>query len=271
MNKFAYIRYSQKEANRKIWNSLMGRYKSLKKRNAFLAYLWLPFACIIFGFIAIFSWFNSLTLLFKDIQFTPHYMRTVIKYNDMNKDEEKEYLDQQFSEYKNRVSYGNLSTEKQNQINATFELLYKENSDKFGAIPALEPPQSEIIIKDFKSTLNAKQIEILTECINKIRVLETTMTVDLMEQVLTCTTKQPLKIASKKNKLLIYLFHELNKRCYITANWQAVCAQNKIFLTSEKGIFLNQDIISSTVNTNQEYPPKDSHIIDNYLKQLQEH
>ena len=191
----------------------------------------------------------------------------------MNKEEEKEYLDNQFSEYKNRVSYGNLSTEKQSQIDTTFDLLFKVNTDKFDKVPEpeLQAPQPEIIIKDFKSTLNEKQIETLVECVNKIKILDTAMTIDIMQQILSCTTKQPLRIASKKNKLLIYLFNELNKRCYITSSWQAVCAQNKIFLTSEKGVFLNQDNISSTVSTNQDYPPKDSHIIDKYIKELQEH
>lgn len=135
MNKLAYIKYSQKEANQKIWNSLMDKYELLKKKNSFLAHLWVPLACILFGFVAIFSWISFLTLLFKDIQFTPHYMRTVIKYNNMSKEEEKEYLDNQFSEYKNRVSYGNLSTEKQSQINTTFDLLFKVNTDKFDKIP----------------------------------------------------------------------------------------------------------------------------------------
>lgn len=273
MNKLAYIKYSQKEANQKIWSSLMNKYELLKKKNTLLAHLWFPLACILFGFVAILSWISFLTLLFKDIQFTPHYMRTVIEYNNMSKEEEKEYLGNQFSEYKNRVSYGNLSTEKQSQINTTFDLLFKVNTNKFDKVrePELQALQPEIIIKDFKSTLNEKQIEILVECINKIKVLDTVMTIDIVQQILSCTTKQPLKIASKKNKLLIYLFNELNKRCYITSSWQAVCAQNKIFLTSEKGVFLNQDNISSTVSTNQDYPPKDSHIIDKYIKELQEH
>ena len=138
MNKLAYIKYSQEEANQKIWNSLMDKYELLKKKNSFLAHLWVPLACILFGFVAIFSWISFLTLLFKDIQFTPHYMRTVIKYNNMSKEEEKEYLDNQFSEYKNRVSYGNLSTEKQSQINTTFDLLFKVNTDKFDKIPEPE-------------------------------------------------------------------------------------------------------------------------------------
>ncbi|NDV68426.1 hypothetical protein [Dysgonomonas sp. 25] len=272
MDKLAYIRHSQKEANQKIWNSLMNKYELLKKKNTLLAYLWFPVACIFFGFVAVFSWMSFLILLFKDIRFTPHYMRTVIAYNNMTKEEEKEYIDKQLLDYKKWVSYGNLSTEKQSQINATFDLLYKENTDKFDKMPVSPPiQQPEIAVKDFKSTLNKKQIEILVECINKIKVLETSVTIDLMQQILSCTTKQPLEISSKKNKLLIYLFYELYKHYYIASTWQAVCAQNKIFLTSEKKVFLNQDIISTTVNTFQDYPPKDSHIIDNYIKHLQEH
>lgn len=38
MNKLAYVRYSQKEANRKIWNYLMSKYELLKKTNIVLAY-----------------------------------------------------------------------------------------------------------------------------------------------------------------------------------------------------------------------------------------
>ncbi len=273
MNKLAYIKYSQKEANQKIWHSFMDKYKLLKKKNTVIAFLWFFVACILFGFIAIFSWISFLTLLFKDIQFTPHYMRTVIEYNKMNNEEEKEYLDKQFTDYKNRVSYGNFSMEKQNQINATFDLLYKENKDKFDMTPTPPPPiqQPEITIKDFKSNLNEAQIDILVKCINEIKVLESDVTIDTMKQILTCTTKKPIEIASKKNKLLIYLFNELYKKYYITSSWQAVCAQNKIFLTSEKKIFLNQDIISTTVNTFQDFPPKDSHIIDKYIEELQKH
>lgn len=273
MNKLAYIKYSQKEANQNIWNSLMNRYELLKKKNTLLAYLWFPVACILFGFVAVFSWISFFTLLLKDIRFTPHYLRTVIEYNNMSKEEEKEYLDKQFTDYKNRVSYGNFSMEKQNQINATFDLLYKENEDKFDMTPTPPPPiqQTEITTKDFKSSLNDAQIKILVKCFNEIKVLESDVTIEIVKKILTCTTKKPIEIASKKNKLLIYLFNELYKNYYITSSWQAVCAQNKIFLTSEKKIFLNQDIISTTVNTFQDFPPKDSHIIDKYIEELQKH
>lgn len=55
MNKFAYVKYSQKEANHNIWNHLMGKYELLKKKSIVLAYLWLPIAYIVFGIVAVVS------------------------------------------------------------------------------------------------------------------------------------------------------------------------------------------------------------------------
>lgn len=126
MNKLAYINYTSKEANRKIWDSLMGKYKLLKKENTTLAYLWFPFACIIFGFVAILSWISFFTLLFKDIRFTPHYLKTSIEISGMNQEEIIQYLDSQYSDYKTKLSFGNITLEKQKQIEATFDILYDQ-------------------------------------------------------------------------------------------------------------------------------------------------
>lgn len=126
MNKLAYINYTSKKTNRKIWDSLMGKYKLLKKENTTLAYLWFPFACIIFGFVGIFSWISFFTLLFKNIRFTPHYLKASIDISGMNLDEIIQYLDFQYSDYKNRLSYGNIPSAKQKQIEATFDILYDQ-------------------------------------------------------------------------------------------------------------------------------------------------
>jgi hypothetical protein len=146
MNKLAYIRYSQKEANQKIWHSLMDKYKLLKKKNTIIAFLWFFIACIVFGFVAIFSWISFLTLLFKDISFTPHYLRTSIETSDMSQEEIIQYLDTQYSDYKTKLSFGNIPLEKQKQIEATFEIMYKQykivESDK----------KHEEIISNFQKT-----------------------------------------------------------------------------------------------------------------------
>lgn len=126
MNKLAYIKYSHKEANHKIWNSLMGKYELLKKKNVALAYLWFPIACIVFGFVAVCSWVSCLILLSKNVRFTPHYLKASIDTSGMNPNETIKYLDTQYSDYKNKLSYGNIPLAKQKQIEATFDILYNQ-------------------------------------------------------------------------------------------------------------------------------------------------
>lgn len=126
MNKLAYVIYSQKEANRKIWDSLMGKYKLLKNKNITLAYLWFPFACIIFGIVAVVSWISSLILFRKKVRFTPHYLRACIETTNMSQEQTVAFLDDEFSVYKNKLSYGNIPLAKQKQIEATFDILYHQ-------------------------------------------------------------------------------------------------------------------------------------------------
>ncbi len=225
-----------------------------------------------------FLWESSLieNLSIKEKSKYTSFNPSILEYRKFQK--ENDFYNEELPYFSDMIKFISLSQyleylqylKKDNLINKEEEKT-QIVADKSDQKVTSETLQNETRIKDFKSTLNEKQIEILVECINKIKVLETTMSVDLMKQILTCTTKQPLEIASKKNKLLIYLFNELGRLCYITSSWQAVCAQNKIFLTSEKKMFLNQDNISTTVNTFQTDPPKDSHIIDKYIKELQEH
>lgn len=153
MNKLAYINYSQKESNRKIWDSLMNRYELLKKKNAIIAFLWFPFACIIFGFVALFSWLNSFILLFKDIRFTPHYLKVSIETSRMNQGEIIEYLNNQYSDCKNKLSYGNISLAKQKQTEATFDILYNQYQ-----LPESDTKHEEIIFNFSTLHQNIKTI-----------------------------------------------------------------------------------------------------------------
>lgn len=126
MNKLAYVIYSQKEANRKIWNYLMDKYELLKKKSIVLTYLWLPIACIVFGIIAVVSWISSLILFRKKVRFTPHYLRACIETANMSQEQTIAFLDDEFSVYKNKLSYGNIPLVKQKQIEATFDILYNQ-------------------------------------------------------------------------------------------------------------------------------------------------
>ncbi|GAB6013060.1 hypothetical protein [Viscerimonas tarda] len=126
MRKITYINLSHREANTRIWNFLIEKYKSIKQHNVPMAYLWLVVACIAFGFIAVFGWFAYLTVFFQDIRFTPHYLRTVIRHNQMTISQVNDYLNSQVFKYKTSLSHGHFSLKGQSRIEATFELLYKE-------------------------------------------------------------------------------------------------------------------------------------------------
>ena len=126
MNKIEYIRLSHSAANQKIWDAITEKFVALKQKNRLAALVWIFGASIAFGFIAVFSWFSFLTVMFKDIRFSQHYLRTVITSQSMTTVQANQFLDTQFTDYKNRLSYGNITLKEQKQIEATFELLYKE-------------------------------------------------------------------------------------------------------------------------------------------------
>ncbi|GHT38540.1 hypothetical protein FACS189435_4790 [Bacteroidia bacterium] len=126
MNKITYIKHLQSEANRKIWNSLIEKYKSIRQRNKLLGFLYLIVSCSIVGIVAIFSWLSMLCMFFKDTRFTLHYMQTVIIFNNMNDSQAVDYLNAKELEYKKRLSYGNVSMKEKNRIETTFELLYRK-------------------------------------------------------------------------------------------------------------------------------------------------
>ena len=126
MNKIEYIRLSHSATNQKIWDGITEKFVTLKQKNRLVALLWIIGASIVYGFIAVFSWFSFLTVLFKDIRFSQHYLRTVITSQSMTSEQANQFLDSQFADYKNRLSYGNISLKDQKQIKATFEVLYKE-------------------------------------------------------------------------------------------------------------------------------------------------
>lgn len=121
---------------------------------------------------------------------------------------------------------------------------------------------------NFESKFEDWQIDILTDCVNEVRIFNTPITSNTMKNILSCKLEEPLQVAKNKNKLLAYLFYQLDSRSYIVRDWQAVCAKNKLFVSSSKGIILQQGNFSSAVAQNNEFPPKDCHIIDKYIKQL---
>jgi hypothetical protein len=126
MKKITYVKWSQAEANGRIWDALILKHEYIRRKNKPMVFLWLITVCSAFGVIVVLSWLNLLTMLFKDTCFTPHYLRTVIRSNGMTQEQANKYLDSRLLAYKVRLSYGNIPLKKQNSIEATFGLLYKE-------------------------------------------------------------------------------------------------------------------------------------------------
>ena len=126
MKKFDYIRLSHSTANQKIWNAIVEKYISINRKNRFAGFVWITLACIVFGFIAVSGWFSFITVFFKDIRFSQHYMRTVITIQGMTAKQTGNYLDSCLLSYKNCLSYGHIPAKEQKRIEATFDILYEE-------------------------------------------------------------------------------------------------------------------------------------------------
>ena len=147
MKKREYIKVTQDSANIRIWDFISLRYHSIARKNVFLGVMWMIAACVVFGFIAVMGWFSSFSMLFRDLRFTPHYLRTVIVSLRMTGDQAAAFLDASVRDYKVRLSYGRFSVKEQKRIETTFELLYTEfgisKTDKTGNIEMLAQMVSE--------------------------------------------------------------------------------------------------------------------------------
>lgn len=144
----------------------------------------------------------------------------------------------------------------------TEEVIEKITVKPEANIDIVEEPQ------DFESNFNKKQVELLAQCVNELKLFKSLVSAELMHDIFLCKLKEPLRIGKNKNKLLAYLLSSLDNHSLITREWQSVCAKNGLFLSSGKGVVMQQGNFSSAVAQNNEFPPKDSHIIDNYIKQL---
>jgi hypothetical protein len=125
------------------------------------------------------------------------------------------------------------------------------------------------IKKTFESNFDKQQIEILTCCINEARIFTESVSSETVCQIFECKLSKPLRV--KNNRRFAYFFVLLDDRSLITHNWQSVCEVNQLFLSSLKGNILKQTDLSSATNECRDFPPKDSAIIDKYIKELKKH
>jgi hypothetical protein len=158
-----------------------------------------------------------------------------------------------------------------------FESVYVEKSFLSFKEPEESTKEKKSITeydKDNKSTFNAtfndKQIEILTECINEVKIFSTTITSEVLKSLFTCTLKDKA-LRSSKNRLLVYLFDLLNTNEYIAAEWQSTICNNKLILAPKKNDYLNIQDLSSANDACGNRPPKGHEKINIYIDKLKKH
>ena len=121
----------------------------------------------------------------------------------------------------------------------------------------------------FGSILNDKQIELIADCINEVKMFNASVTVDDLKAILSCKPNAILR--SNNNRYVAFLFSELSNRSLITGNWQSVIANNKLFLSKDKSRdkYLNQGDLATATNYVKDIDHvKGYAIIDKYIKQL---
>ena len=319
MNKLTYIKLSHQEANRKIWNVLMDGYQSLKSKNVILGYFWFILACFILGLVAVFGWFAYLTLLFKDVRFTPHYLRTSIKYNNMTNEQAVKYLDIQKQKYISSLAFGNISNKEKNRIDACFEILYndyqqpevskqevvinqlndiqttvKETHTEVQYISgftrqteqkekALEEERERLKQKQqenkqkrkrinsknpkhFETSLSNEQNELVTECCNRIKVFNKTITTTELENIFLCNHKEPLQTTNAR--LLSLLLSNLKSAGYIHAEWQSIAANNVCFRSSYGNDMKSKKDFSTAASASTSVKPELEDIIHEYILKI---
>lgn len=113
--------------------------------------------------------------------------------------------------------------------------------------PSTKPTETPPALPSFEHTLSDKQMVHLTSIINELPIFrEENITVGQIKSIFNCSPTVILK--SKNNRLLAHLFDQLSRREYITEDWQAVIARNKLFKSSQKDDFLNQNDLSTATN-----------------------
>lgn len=127
MKKSLYLKLSQRETNKKIQLSLVEKHKRIRQKSSLFGYLYFVVAYVSYSSVAIISFLHCWVMISQDFRFTPHYLQTVIDYNNMSNEQANQYLNTQLKEYLKSKSYGNFSLAQRDTINTTFELLLEKN------------------------------------------------------------------------------------------------------------------------------------------------
>lgn len=171
---------------------------------------------------------------------------------------------ERYSAYLRKKKEDRMQTETQLQQEQEVQKPMTNTEFSIQAVPPIAETENP-----FGSILNDKQIEMIADCINEVKMFNASVTVDDLQAILSCKPNAILR--SNNNRYVAFLFSELSNRSLITANWQSVIANNKLFLSKDKSRdkYLNQGDLATATN----YVKGISHekgfaTIYNYIKQL---
>ena len=139
------------------------------------------------------------------------------------------------------------------------------------AMPSTTPPDMPAALPTFEHTLTDRQMSHLTSIINELHIFrEENITTEQLKSIFACSPVVTLH--SKNNRLLAHLFDQLSRRDYITENWQVVIAKNRLFKSSQKDNFLNQNDLSTATNKLLTMEKSDKYTkLEVYIKNLKNH
>lgn len=173
------------------------------------------------------------------------------------------------------------------EFNTTQPMLVEEqvNSESEGSAIEKVPEEMEKLVHEesspvpiaetenpFESVLTDGQIAYLADCINDVKMFNTSVTPEELQAIFACKPKAILR--SNNNRLIAFLFSGLSDRELITPNWQSVIANYQLFLSKDKSRekYINQSDLSSATNQIRDIGVEGKYTtINNYLKQVKKH
>ena len=173
------------------------------------------------------------------------------------------------------------------EFNTTQPMLVEEqvNSESEGSAIEKVPEEMEKLVNEesspipiaetenpFESVLTDGQIAYLADCINDVKMFNTSVTPEELQAIFACKPKAILR--SNNNRLIAFFFSGLSDRELITPNWQSVIANYQLFLSKDKSRekYINQSDLSSATNQIRDIGVEGKYTtINNYLKQVKKH
>lgn len=170
------------------------------------------------------------------------------------------------------------------EFNTTQPILVEEQvySESEGSAIEKVPEETEKLVNEesspipiaeienpFESVLTDGQIAYLANCINDVKMFNTSVTPEELKAIFACKPKAILR--SNNNRLIAFFFSGLSDRELITPNWQSVIANYQLFLSKDKSRekYINQSDLSSATNQIRDIGVEGKYTtINNYLKQV---